>query len=293
MGIRISLILALLGGTMVAPLMAHGGAYRGPGSPSGPSGPFTGGATAFGGRAPAPRTGSMPIATSGATGWQIWWEHNKDPYLRLKEAVQTPEILTRSDAFYLGAGKQDATTLAPSEEEKRDIILPALAGLLASTDNMDIATACMVAMAKIGVDHPDVKILQIFREHLPNGNQEIRETAALCLGISQRPEALDDLIALALDQGSGRKLLRRSKVDDRSRAFAIYGLGLLAWSLEDSAAKQRIQESLLSLLGDKRVDDRDIQVALIQSLGLLHFDTEVSLQKRLLWQTADLLWDYY
>ncbi len=289
---RVSLLMALLAGLFAADLSAHGGMYRGPGNATGVGGPNTGGASGVSG-VKGPTTGSRPIATSGSTGWQLWWEYNKDPYLRLKEAVHSPDAVTDDDQFYLGAGKSEDNSLAPSEEEKRDVILPALNRLLEGSDNKDINTACLVAMAKIGKDHPEVAILDVFRERLPSGNQEIRETAALSLGISQRREALADLIHLARDSRQGRALMRRAKVDDRSRAFAIYGLGLLAWSLQSSEDKERVLACLKEVLEEKGQDDRDIRVALVHALSLLNFDTGDSAQKRLQWQTLDLLWDFY
>ncbi|MHC5064295.1 MAG: HEAT repeat domain-containing protein [Planctomycetota bacterium] len=293
MVIRLSILTVLLAGLLAATLPAHGGNYRGPGSATGVRGPNTGGASGVNPGVRGPTTGSRPIATSGGTGWQLWWEYNKDPYLRLKEAVHRPDSLTDDEQFYLGAGKSVNSSFAPSEDEKRDVILPALNRLLESSDNKDINTACLVAMAKIGKDHPEVSILEIFKERLRSGNQEIRETAALSLGISQRADALQALLHLANDSKAGRSLMRRSKVDDRTRAFAIYGLGLLAWNLESSRDKERVYLGLKSLLEDRKLEDRDMRVALVQALSLLNLDTSDSAQKRLLWQTLDSLWDFY
>jgi hypothetical protein len=42
----------------------------------------------------------------------------------------------------------------------------------------------MIAMAKVGMNHPDFKLIDVFRPHLASKNQEVRETAALALGIA-------------------------------------------------------------------------------------------------------------
>ncbi|HLQ39273.1 MAG TPA: hypothetical protein VK348_15800, partial [Planctomycetota bacterium] len=62
-----------------------------------------------------------------------------------------------SDEFFLGANRrvEAKDTLSPTEDDKMNKILPALKKALDSTDQRDINSSCMVAMAKIGKDHPD------------------------------------------------------------------------------------------------------------------------------------------
>ena len=59
----------------------------GPGGPStpGPAGPGTGGP---GGPGPAagPTTGGIQIEDD-LNRWEFWWEFNKDPFIKLKEAI--------------------------------------------------------------------------------------------------------------------------------------------------------------------------------------------------------------
>ncbi len=87
----------------------------------------------------------------------------------------------------MGAGKVRAgkDTMKPTENQKLNEVLPALNRALDSTDQRDITSSCMVAMAKIGMDTEQIKILPIFKERLSSRDQEIRETAALAMGISQ------------------------------------------------------------------------------------------------------------
>jgi hypothetical protein len=42
----------------------------------------------------------------------------------------------------------------------------------------------MISMAKVGMNHPDFKLLDVFKPHLKSNNQEVRETAALAIGIA-------------------------------------------------------------------------------------------------------------
>ena len=216
-------------------LNAHGGQYRGPGDvvppgPGGgntgrPSGPTTGGpAGPSTGIPPGPPTGGpQGPATGGPTGpsapgrgpvtggrgsrlgldltqWSFWWEFNKDPFIHLKNAVHSKGPQTGSDDFYLGSTRKSAhNSLAPTKEDKLDI-LATLRRAMKSTNNKDIISACMIAMAKVGMDHPEFKLKDVFKPYLKSLNQEVRETAALALGIAAQTESdeLDILIALAL-----------------------------------------------------------------------------------------------
>ena len=212
--------LSLLGSfSLIENVYAHGGQYRGPGDVvppgagggrgSGPGGPATGGPGGPATRGPAgpatpgssgpatggPRTGGGVGPITGGRGivldddlsrWEFWWEFNKDPYIRLKDAIHATTIVTGGDEFYLGATKRVASrdSLAPSLEDKMNVILPALKKAIDSTDQRDINSSCMVAMAKIGLDHPDFKLVDVFSPRLSKNNQEIRETAALSMGIA-------------------------------------------------------------------------------------------------------------
>ena len=208
---------------LVTSLYAHGGQYRGPGDvvppgpggggntgrPSGPTtggpaGPSTGGPTGprGGGRGPVtggPRRG----ASLGAdlTQWSFWWEFNKDPFIRLKDEINKSGPQTGSDDFYLGSTRKSQNSLGLNRKDKLNV-LATLRRAMKSTNNKDIISSCMVAMAKVGIDHPDFKLKDVFKPYLKSHNQEIRETAALALGIAAQTESdeLDILIKLALGQ---------------------------------------------------------------------------------------------
>jgi HEAT repeat protein len=270
--------------------------YRGPGpTPILPpiAGPGTGGAVPAGPTTPDPN--SIPVSATDPTSWQFWWEFNKDQFLRLKEAVRSPGPIVGSDEFFMSGQTTSrlVETLAPSEAEKRDIILPSLKQLLASSSSKDIATACMVAMAKIGFDHPDFGLLPIFRKELARGNQEIRETAALCFGITGRRDALEDVLVLLRDEPRGRRMVDAGSVDDRTRSFAAYAAGLIGANQRDTETKETIFTELARLLEDRSQGDRDLLVAAIQGLSLLRPDPRVPSQKRLLWKVLEKLRDFY
>ncbi len=294
-------ILATL--LLSSPLSAHGGTYRGPGdtvppagggaatpatpaTPSTPSTPSTPGT-------PTPATPSTPNTpntptpaaqpktqttptTAGAqvgpdlTTWEFWWEFNKEPYLNLKAKVHSGDSSTGEGDILLGLGANAPknNTFAPTPSQIRGSILPALTDALAKEDQRDIATACMVALAKVGMD--PAQVASAFQKRHSTGDQEVSETAAVSLGILQQAEALDDLMNLLADNEAGRKLVGKpGGVPLRNRAFAAFGMGLVANATEDAEVKQKIGNRLWETLSTDTSALKDVRVACAVSLGLM------------------------
>src|SRR5690606_20201125 len=111
-----------------------------PGSPSAPrpSGPATG--VPGGPTTGVPSGPSNPGASPGTTGgrgipltddlttWSFWWEFNKAPFIRLKDAVHQSTAQTGSDDYYLGSTRKSEgrNMQRPSKEDIINDILPAL-----------------------------------------------------------------------------------------------------------------------------------------------------------------------
>lgn len=310
---------------------AHGGQYRGPGDvvppgPGGggstgrPSGPTTGGPAGPGAPAPSgPSTGGPagpstggPAGPSGGRGpttggrgaaigddltrWSFWWEFNKDPFIRLRDAVLQGGPQTGSDDFYLGSTRKVTTrdSLRPTTEDILGEILPGLKKAIDSTDQKDINSSCMIAMAKIGQDHPEFKLKDVFRPRLAATTQEVRETAALSLGIAAiaGEDEVTLLTDLALDKGKGREETGGS-VDNRTRAFALYGLGLIANRSTKVEIKQKTFAALKEVLDDKTQRDRNIKVAAINGMGILNIGSSTDAEKALLSDVVKTLEKFY
>jgi hypothetical protein len=285
---------------------AHGGQYRGPGdvvppSPGGgggrsggPSGPSTGGPSGPSAPAPSgPATGGPagpstggPAGPAGGRGpttggrgtqvgddltrWSFWWEFNKDPFIRLRDAVLSGGPVTGSDDFYLGGTRRSEArdSLRPTTEDILGEILPALKKAIDSTDQRDINSSCMVAMAKIGQDHPDFKLIDVFSKRLSTPDQEVRETAALSIGIAAiaGESEFKTLVELALDKGEGRRAYGGS-VDARTRSFSCYGLGLMANKTTNIEIKKQAFAALKEILEDEALRDRNMKVAAINGMA--------------------------
>lgn len=291
-GVNTALVLA----ATALPLSAHGGQYRGPGAP-GPGVPGIPGRPAPG--MPTmpgpgtPTTGSVAVSSDEAS-WQVWWEFNKDEFLQVGGIG---ELLTTTgdDDFYVGPGRtgQPVDTLQPTAADVRDRIVPALARLMDRDQNRDVQSACAIALGKLGADAPGFDLEKTLAERIARDDQEVRESAVLALGIAGREASLPLLIALLRDQPAGRKAVGREQVGDRTRAFAAYGLGLLARQSADPARKTEVRDALWTTLLDKNVQQRDLRVAIVNGLGVLIADPDASAHKRLGWETAERLEEYF
>jgi len=191
--------------------------------------------------------------------------------------------------------------MRPTDDEKKTNILPALKKAIDSTEQRDINSSCMVAMAKIGNDDlPDGKHLEdIFLPRLKKNDQEVSETAALAFGIAatNRMEYLDVLVGLAKDDASGRTACGKSEVNDRTRSFAAYGIGLIAYYNNKYEIKEKAFGALKDLIDDKKISSRNIKVAAINAMGLLNIPTNATNAedkgKKLVDDALECLKNYY
>ncbi len=281
-------------------LAAHGGTYRGPGDtvppgagggngappssgdPNGPGGPGNGNGPTTG--SPANPNGSgngrLIPGTGGQTDtdlaeWTFWWETNKDPFLNLKAAIHAQAPTTGEEGWWLGEGSKRIVNdrTRPNDQIVFDTVVPVLRSALASSSNRDIVTGCMIALAKIGDERlgegGESETEALLRPLLRTGTQQIRETAALALGILASPHSIALLEALALDSEEGREAVGSTEVDSSTRAFAAHGLGLVGHRATDEALRQRIVRFCVeNLEAAEREALPDLAVGLVTSIGL-------------------------
>ncbi|MBL8726648.1 MAG: HEAT repeat domain-containing protein [Planctomycetes bacterium] len=276
---------------------AHGGQYLGPPAnpavptPRSPAGPGTGRpdlpSMPLPGVGPA-TPGGGPGALPDGTTWDVWWEFNKEPWLERQRVDDGPA--TGSDDYFLGQSRRGGPVdlLRPTEQDFTDRVVPALAGLLTKERNRDIATACLVALGKIGRDAPGVDLETTLAGLLSRDDQEVRETAVLALGIAGRPRAVTMLRALLLGTAEGKAMVQRADVDERTRAFAAYGLGLVARRSESLELRQQVHDLLWAAAQDRDAKTRDLRTAAVGALGLLRPPGARPVQ-RLIWQSVDEL----
>ena len=301
----------ILGGLLAAPTAAyfHGGTYAGPGDTVPPGGggggggggsrptPGGGGPGVPGsGNPPSPTTpngnpgapGSGPSTGNPATGgggetndwtdWQYWWAFNRAPYLDLKSRIHGGTT-TGDDGFFIGFGQEQTRgmTFAPSRAILDEKVLPALLDAIENERDNDVVTAAMVAAAKIGDrvgEDGESPVSRAISSRLTDPVQEIAETAVLSLGIHASPSSLDEMVAIALDQAEGRRLIGspESPVNQRTRSFAAYSLGLIGYANSDPELRREVVRVLFEIVNGPREATSDLKVAAVISLGIVPID---------------------
>jgi len=222
--------------------------------------------------------GSIPDAPEW-TGWNVWWEFNKDAYLDLKRHVHAGDVLSGSDDFFLGFGerREGKDLLRPSERQIREKIVPALVDALAREDDFRIQVSSLIALARIGeAPSPSGRsyLEEVFKRHLAHGHPEVAEIAALSLGILGHDSSVDLLAELVNDSyDARRRLVQTTEVPYRMRAFSAYGLGLIGSATESEATRARIVDVLTRTLDDDDTATRDLGVACMVALGMVPLQT--------------------
>ncbi len=228
------------------------------------------------------------------TQWQVWWELNSASMLRVRDHAQHARP-PYPDDFGLGSRRQGEAThsLAASDRQISEQILPALKRAIDASAQRDINCACMIAMAKIGRNHVDFRLIDVFSPRLRNGDQEVRETAALSIGIAGIAEQaeIELLIDLATDNERGRAV-SGGNINYRTRAFAAYGLGLLAHDARIEI-KAKAFATLRQLLMPDAVANRDLAVAAIKAIGVLHIDDSDAAGSKMLGEAVTALEQFY
>lgn len=224
------------------------------------------------------------------TDWRLWWEFNKDLYLRFAN-INTGETKTGSDDFFLGQGQRSEVIGGrASSDVIEGTIVPALLEAMKLGGSNEFAQSGLLAMTKIGGEENQFQfdfVTKWFLE-LPNGTDAMHPTAAFALGLGGDPADIQILRDLAKDTEAGRALVKGAAVPDDMRAYAAYGLGVLASRSTDVGVRSQVVRDLIDLLEakyeqpadeakDKDAWSNDIQVAAMIALGLvpLHVDDSV------------------
>jgi HEAT repeat protein len=154
--------------------------------------------------------------------------------------------------------------------ESTESALRPLFGILRSTRDVPVVSAALIATARLGNglgEETKARIAATFVDHLGSESQEISETSALSLGILGTDRALEVLLQILAADDEGAVLVDREVIPERTRAFAAYGLGLMAHRRDTSTLRQRIAASLMEALSSGPSSD-DLAAAAMLSLGL-------------------------
>lgn len=232
------------------------------GGPTGPAaGPRAGGTTP-GGRRKASRA-------EGFERWEFWWAYNREPFLELKSKINQGGESTDSSDYLLGKADKDNVqdTTRPTATVVRDKVIPTLVAAV-SDSFFDVRAAAVIALGKVGEKSEIPAIMKAFRDE----NKQVRESACLALGILGDPEPIPQLVEIMNDSADGKRLLGRSNILDRTRAFSAIALGLIG--MNNLEGSQAVLEPLLKIL-DQKEAAQDIPVAAITALGIMKAEKAV------------------
>ena len=267
-----------------------GGGGTGGGTPTRPGNP----PSPIGGSAPPPNcpatpAGSAPAAAGPAspapaatpptlpglsdpTSWTLWWQHNRAVYLNIRSHLRGAATVTGSDDFFLGQGTSavEPDMLRPSAALIENTVVPSLEAALGTNRATAVRIQAVFALARIGTADPERATVWVerFAGLLREGNRELREAAALAMGLLASPNALPELVALFRDEKAGRERVREARVDDRLRAYAGYGLALLAEARPEPELRRRVAAAAMDVLEGERSSTYEIEVAALHALSL-------------------------
>ncbi len=264
--------LAILALTL--PALTHGGTYTGPGStvpiaadtapptkPVTPSRPKTTPLTSGG---PSPATSAPIIHGTSVTGtaptfdmthWGLWWKFNKESLLDLRARLARGKV-SSGDGPY---GR-------PAESLIKDRVLPILFAAIEDESYDGLISGSIVALGRIGSPQ-DKQMAAAFEAAFARKSGEVRETAALGLGLLGEHEAMDRLAGILSDPKRSKEELGYS-AGDHMRAYAAYSMGFLARRNRIADVKGMAALSLMERVLDRR-DDMDVRVASLNALGMV------------------------
>jgi HEAT repeat protein len=253
----------------------------GPGTGTGvPGAPGTGGGSGGGARTPGsgpnngggslgPGTGAPGRKSGGVTGpgyedWTFWWNFNKDPILRVRDAVHGRQRGSRTVGWLHRTGRTagGSQIVTATQAAIRNRIVPALRDLLEQDDlNFDIRSAAAIALAKIGDPEVTPHLIRMTRNERATGRYHkiVVESAALSLGLLQ--DDTDETRELLLEV-----VADRDRDGSFVRPFAAVSLGLLAGAGE-GGVDPAVTETLLRVLAGKEPGP-DVKPACLLALGL-------------------------
>jgi HEAT repeat protein len=251
---------------------------RPPGTPRGapPRAPGTAPTTGPGGPMPGGgNPGSGGVSSGPSSSWFTWWQFNREPFLQLRSHLDADPTRSGGDGYFLGRGERFSGPRAergPTDDEIRRRVLPTLLRALSRSPSNDLATACLIALARIGKDRPDSErqeIERVVRTFLRDPNQEVSETAVVALGILGTDSAALLLGDILLEAPAARTALGQENLPERSRAFAAFALGILGHRAEKEDVRRFIVHKLARALEleEQGGSSPDVEVACVVAIG--------------------------
>ena len=262
-----TLILLAFAGTV----FGHGATYRVPPEPlpfipqeAAPSGGLAGLSGPKTPLSPADQAKATAASTPGSlddlSHWTYWWYFNKDELLPLRELLQASTTTSGDDTMLTVLPR-------PSDSTLEELILPALFESIREDRTGTVAATSFIALGRIGSPQ-ESSILTALKAGVVDRDPMSRESALLSLGIQGDLGAIEYLLG-ALENSKQIRQEINGKLNDRSRAFAAFGLSLIASRAQNDDVRRMILLSMLRHFEDPK-EDQDVRVALAIGLGKMY-----------------------
>ena len=216
---------------------------------------------------PEPSSPESRPAVDDPTSWQLWWHYNRWAFLTLEHGNLYSD--TGASGYFLGRGQkvQTAPVLQATRRQVESVVYPALLDALARGGSGEFEMFALQALAKLRGTAPPAEgpdFVALAQRGLVHSNQYVSEKAALALGIRGEERYARWLIAILEEAPFGLELVGRQRIGFRTRAFAAYGLGLIAERNESPFLRLSAYEALNArLLGDRD----EVQAACVLAIG--------------------------
>jgi hypothetical protein len=205
----------------------------------------------------------------GSASWTRWWAFNREPFLAEIRRPGAGDV----QAMPLGGARTTGALPGLSETKVFTEVVPMLQARLEKTRDLDLAVGCLLALGKIGEapralirEHELTSVESSIRPRLKHPNERVRDAAVIAMGLVGGPRSTALLTAVVDELDEAKKALGGGRIDQRTRAFATYALGLIGHHSRRPSERTFVVRHLLSV-AEAHAKDTEISAAAIISLG--------------------------
>ncbi|HUR27403.1 MAG TPA: HEAT repeat domain-containing protein [Planctomycetota bacterium] len=194
--------------------------------------------------------------------WRVWWTLNHDRFIDV--AAHAPIAVSDS-------GHSVERSVARADAYER--LIPIVTRVVEQEENEILLGRALIALAKLGENPRIANSREVYKQILPfvaNEKTRIAESAAVALGILGHDDAVMTLSKYAsAPQGKTGNGIADGARSDRVRAFALYGLGLVARDAKREDVRRVAASRLCAIFTAEQGMAVDVKVACLQALSLV------------------------
>jgi len=207
------------------------------------------------------------------TSWTLWWQANREVWLRVRDRVHAGGATTGAEDFFLGHGARAEESFPgrPRLAEVRELAVPALEALLEDEGNPAAIEAALVALGRSGgslLQAERTRVAGLLHEFLDHSNASISRAAILAIGLLGADQEVLHLTSILTRSRSGARLIGETAVDEQRAATAALSLGLLGRRLTREDVRRYAVHQLTTVLGED-LRRGELASACVLALGFL------------------------